>query len=63
MVTRRKRLELWTEVKQVVVGADGEPEVKQTLCCCKAAGSSRKECSIASGNKTPCRCDCHSRKK
>lgn len=57
-MTRRKWLEYWTEVKQVVNG-----EVKQTICCCEAPGASRKGCAIVSGNKTPCRCDCHRRKQ
>lgn len=58
MVTRRKRYGgMYTEVKRVVDG-----EVKQTVCCCKAAGATRKECSAAAGNKTPCRCFCHSKK-
>jgi hypothetical protein len=53
-MTRRKILELWTEVKRIVNG-----EVKQTCCCCAAPGAKPKECSMVAGNKTPCRCDCH----
>jgi hypothetical protein len=48
---------IYTEVKRVVNG-----EVKQTCCCCKAAGMSRRECADAHGNKWPCRCYCHSKK-
>lgn len=59
MVTRRKHLEFWTETKRTVIGTDGEPFVKVNLCCCKAPGATRRECSDAAGNKTPCRCDCH----
>ena len=62
MVTRRKVKTYWTETKRVVRDASGEPVVKQTCCCCKASGASRKECITASGNKTPCRCWCHSLK-
>lgn len=62
MVTRRKHLEYWTEVKRVVVGADGEPRVKQTTCCCAAPGATPKGCAIVNGTKTPCRCDCHRKK-
>lgn len=61
-MTKRKHLEYWTEVKQIVVIA-GEPVVKQTTCCCAAPGSTRKGCSIVAGNKTPCRCFCHDRKR
>ena len=61
MTTRRKYRDYWTEAKQVVPGPDGEPVVKQTVCCCKVAAGTRRECADASGNKTPCRCDCHSR--
>ena len=45
---------MYTEVKRIVAG-----QVKQTTCCCAAAGRSRRECSDAAGNKTPCRCYCH----
>lgn len=54
MTTRRKILDHWTETKRIVDG-----EVKQTTCCCASPGSKAKECASASGNKTPCRCDCH----
>lgn len=58
MVTKRKRYDcLYTEVKRIVKG-----EVKQTVCCCKGAGDTRRQCADKSGNKTPCRCDCHSKK-
>lgn len=58
MTTMRKMYGgMYTEVKRIVDG-----EVKQTCCCCKAAGMTRNECSQASGNKTPCRCWCHSNK-
>lgn len=60
MTTMRKIRDYWTEVKRIVDG-----EVVQTLCCCKGAGLTRRQCADTSGNKTPCRCSCHgsSRKK
>lgn len=62
MVSKRKTHDgMYTEVKRIVV-REGEPEVKQTSCCCKAPGDTRKECANVTGNKTPCRCDCHSKK-
>lgn len=60
MATLRKHKEYWTESKQVVVGPDGEPAVKQVVCCCAAPAAKRRECADAAGNKTPCRCWCHS---
>lgn len=54
MSTRRKVRDYWTETKRIVNG-----EVKQTICCCAAPGFHARECATASGNKTPCRCDCH----
>jgi hypothetical protein len=60
MVTRRKWLEFWTETKRVVKGPDGEPFVKQVRCCCADPAGTRQSCRDASGNKTPCRCFCHS---
>jgi len=54
MTTMRKLNEYYTEVKRIVGG-----EVKQTQCCCASPGATAKECQIVSGNKTPCRCDCH----
>jgi hypothetical protein len=57
MVTKRKRLTYWTEVKRIVNG-----EVKQTVCCCANPGATPKECAKTAGNKTPCRCDCHRKK-
>lgn len=62
MATRRKHKEFWTESKRVVPGPDGELVVKQVVCCCKMAAGTRRECSDAAGNKTPCRCWCHSPK-
>ena len=57
MTTLRKRYGgMYTEVKRIVDG-----EVKSTTCCCSAPGALPKECSIVSGNKAPCRCDCHRR--
>lgn len=57
MMTKRTVKEYWTEVHRVV----GD-EVKVTVCCCAAPGSTRKGCSIVQGNKSPCRCYCHSKK-
>jgi hypothetical protein len=54
VTTRRKVRQYWIETKRIVQG-----EVKQTLCCCAAPGARPKECALTSGNKTPCRCDCH----
>lgn len=62
MVTRRKWLTHWTEVKRVVVGPDGEPTVKQTTCCCRVPGGRRGECAAVGHLKNPCRCFCHSKK-
>ena len=60
MTTRRKVREHWTETKRVVPGPDGEPAVKQVTCCCADPGAGRRDCAHAAGNKTPCRCFCHS---
>jgi|HubBroStandDraft_4_1064222.scaffolds.fasta_scaffold64215_1 hypothetical protein len=51
--------EYWTTVKRIAVDSDGEPQLKETTCCCALAGGTRKECSAKAGNKTPCRCACH----
>jgi hypothetical protein len=56
-MTFRKVLGYWTEVKRIVRG-----EVKQTVCCCEAPGVAPKQCALVTGNKTPCRCDCHRKK-
>lgn len=55
MTTWRKVRTYWTETKRVING-----RVKQTTCCCAAPGSTRSGCRIVQGNKTPCRCFCHS---
>jgi hypothetical protein len=60
--TKRKHLAHWHEVKRVVIGPDGEPMVKQTTCCCKDPGASARDCMLRAGNKTRCRCWCHSKK-
>ena len=57
MVTKRKRNKYYTEVKRIIDG-----KVKQTSCCCASPGNSPQVCSDKSGNKTPCRCDCHRKK-
>ncbi|MFI5401340.1 MAG: hypothetical protein ACHQ1G_00160 [Planctomycetota bacterium] len=57
---RRKFLEFWTSVERVVFDKDGQPQVKTTTCCCKAPGSTRRICQQRTGNRTPCRCHCHS---
>lgn len=63
MVTRRKEMDYWTKVYRTIIGDDGMPVgIKVTTCCCNAPGDTRKECQRCSGNKTPCRCDCHSEK-
>lgn len=62
MVTRRKWKEYWTESKRVVPDEDGTPTVKQVTCCCALAAATSRECADAAGNKTPCRCFCHSNK-
>lgn len=54
MATYRKYLEYWTEVKRVVGG-----KVVSTCCCCKDPGGTARTCMLWSGNKTPCRCQCH----
>ena len=61
MVTRRNHLGHWTESKRVVV-VGGEPVVKQVTCACALAAAPAKDCAKAAGNKTPCRCFCHSKK-
>lgn len=61
MVTRRKWKDYWTESKRVVTDGNGEPVVKQVTCCCSVAAGTRRECADARGNKTPCRCWCHSK--
>jgi hypothetical protein len=61
MVARRKSGEFWTETKRVVE-VEGVPIVKVTSCCCAAPGSTAKGCSIVAGNKTRCRCFCHSKR-
>lgn len=59
MTTFRKMYSgIYTEVKRIVNG-----EVKQTTCCCKGAGLTRRECMALTGNKTPCRCYCHDSNK
>lgn len=60
MTTYRKRHEYWTETHRVVTDVQGEQQVKVVSCCCGAPAATRKQCAIASGNKTPCRCFCHS---
>lgn len=63
MTTLRKRYNgMYTESKRVVLDDDGEPQVKEVCCCCKAPAATRRECADAHGNKTPCRCWCHSKK-
>ena len=51
--------ELWTRVQRVIIDPDGNPQVKDTTCCCGAPGGMRRLCARAMGNKTPCRCHCH----
>jgi hypothetical protein len=60
MTTFRNYREFWTETHRVLPDETGEPQVKVCCCCCKAPAASRRECANAAGNKTPCRCFCHS---
>lgn len=53
---------VYTKVERVVFDKNGDPQVNTTTCCCKAAGALRRICARVSGNKTPCRCFCHSLK-
>lgn len=62
MVTRRKVLDYWTETKRAVSDKNGNSIVKQCVCCCSTPAGTRRECADSRGNKTPCRCDCHSKK-
>ena len=57
MTTRRKIKEFWTDVHKVVDG-----QVVVTTCCCAAPGATAKGCAIVAGNKTRCRCACHSKR-
>ena len=59
--TRKTHGGLYTEVHRVVADESGELQVKVTSCCCKGAGKTAAECR-ESGNKTRCRCWCHSRR-
>lgn len=54
MTTTRRYKTYWTEVKRIVAG-----EVKVTTCCCAGPGLTPQQCRDLSGNKNPCRCDCH----
>jgi hypothetical protein len=60
MTTFRTRHTFYTETHRVVTDDAGDPAVKVVCCCCKAPAASRRECANAAGNKTPCRCFCHS---
>ena len=61
MTTRTRHRGYWWETKRVVLDANGEPAVKQVVCCCARPAESRRDCRLAAGNKTPCRCFCHSK--
>ncbi len=52
---RRNVLHHWTEVQRIGGAQDG----KTTTCACTAAGCRSDECSMLSGNRSPCRCACH----
>jgi hypothetical protein len=54
MATYRRHLKHWCEVKRVIGG-----KVETTTCCCADPGGTRNTCRLWSGNKTPCRCHCH----
>jgi hypothetical protein len=60
VTTFRKRLTYWTETHRVLPDEQGEPQVKVVCCCCASPAAKRRECADAAGNKTPCRCFCHS---
>ena len=59
MSVRRWVNDHWTEVQRIIFDESGQPQVKATTCCCSAPGGLRRICARVSGNKTPCRCDCH----
>lgn len=56
-MTTYRKTGLHTETKRVVNGV-----VKVATCACAAPAAKRRECADATGNKTPCRCFCHSDK-
>lgn len=62
MTTYRKHKTYWTETHRVVPIAQDQAAVKVVTCCCAAPAAKRRECANAAGNKTPCRCFCHSDK-
>lgn len=52
----------WTETERVDRDENGRATaLHRTVCCCAAAGSTRRGCAIVAGNQTPCRCACHAR--
>lgn len=51
---RRRVKETYQETVRIVDGKE-----KRSSCCCLAPGWSRRKCADVTGNKTPCRCDCH----
>lgn len=62
MTTWRERFDgMYTETKRVVI-KDGEPVVKQVVCCCTKPAAKAMECADARGLRTRCRCYCHSTK-
>ena len=60
---RTPHLDYWTRVQRIEIDPKGEPQVRETTCCCGAAGGLRRVCTRVMGNKTPCRCACHPSKK
>ena len=59
--TKTRVHEFWVRTQKIVMDREGQPQVKDTTCCCKAPGALRRVCARAQGNKTPCRCACHSK--
>ncbi len=59
-VTTRKLDRMFTETERVRTDDEGRPlEVVRTICACEAPSATRKGCATVTGNRTPCRCDCH----
>ena len=55
MPTYRKEHEYWTVVRSI----SAQGKLQETSCCCAEPGAWRTTCAKSAGNKTPCRCHCH----